>query len=219
MQLKSRRRKLVITALDREGLDALMSGEYQRVCELCGALYDDLDREFLAALVTECLAEEHIDEGGIMWNTLWIGVSQEDGEFVGAVRILGRPSEGRELSMALYPAVGYNSPTFAYVFSRVCEWAFNHRTVYYIRVASMNEDEETFLRSFGFVQNREDGFFEREKNQSAWLIICLCIGLGTGVAMGEAFGGTSLGMAIGATFGAAVGWNLDHRDVSRRKKI
>lgn len=218
MQLKSKRRKLAITSLDREGLSSLMNGEYGRVCELCGVTCDEGGKAFLATLVTECLAEDPTDEGGTLWNTLWIGSNTENGGFIGAIRMMGRPTESRELTMELHPVEDYHSPSFAYAFSRVCEWAFNHRAVYYIRLAAKGEEEEAFLRRFGFVQNQADGLLEREKNQSSWTLICTCIGLGTGVAMGDAFGGTTLGLAVGAMFGAVAGWYFDHRDVSRRRK-
>ena len=218
MQLKSKRRKITITALEREGVLALMNGEYERVCELCGVTYNEQTRSHLGALVTDCLADDHTDEGGTLWNTLWIGVSEQNGDFIGAVRMMGKPTENRELTMVLHPLGGYDSPTFAYVFSHVCEWACNHRVVYYIRIARTEDpDQETFLRSFGFVLNEPDGFFEREKNQSAWFLICLSVGLATGVALGDTFGGTAAGLAVGGLFGTTVGWYLDHCDVSRRK--
>ncbi len=217
MQLKSRSKKMIITSLDRAGLDALMQGQYEAVCQICGAIYNEKDSQFLKDLVTDCLAEDHTDEGGILWNTLWIGVSTADGTFIGAVRMMGRPTQKRELTVMLYPLGEYESPNFINVVSRVCEWSFSHRAVYYIRTQAKNEAEIRFLRRFDFKYNKIDGFFEREKNSSSWFLICLILGLASGLAVGELFGGISVGFAVGGLFGAVTGWQLDHLDISRRK--
>ena len=217
MKIRSRRNKLVITSLDREGMSALMSGEYERVCELCEAICDEHSKALLDLLVTERLPGDVVEEGGVLWNTLWIGVNMEDGRFIGAVRILGKPTESRELNIALHPVDRYDVPAFARVFERVCEWIFSHRAVYYIRVSSQREDEIAFLRRYSFVLNKNDGLYEREKNRPAWVLLCLCLGLGTGVALGEIFGGLSIGMAIGSVFGIVIGLILDNVDVTRRK--
>lgn len=217
MQFRSKRNKLVITSLDKEGLAWLFEGQYDRVCALCHAVFDETSRKLLDELVLERLPGDEVEEGGVIWNTLWIGVNTETGRFIGAVRMLGKPNEGRELNIALHPVETYGDHAFALVFERVCDWIFSHRAVYYLRVHAAEEEQIAFLRQYSFVLNEHDGMYEREKNRPSWVLFFLCVGLGTGVAFSDAFGELSLGMAVGGVFGAAVGFVLDSIDVTRRR--
>ena len=217
MKIKSKRNKLVITALDREGMALLLEKQYDCVCELCEAGYDEKSCELLDELVTQRLPGDVVEEGGVVWNTLWIGVNTETGRFVGAVRMLGKPNEKRELNIALHPVEKYSNAAFDRMFEYVCEWIFSHRTVYYLRIDAAEEEQIAFLRRYGFVLNANDGLYEREKNRPAWALLCLCLGLGTGVAFSDIFGELSMGMAMGGLFGVVIGYMLDRIDVTRRK--
>ena len=217
MKIRSRKDQLVITALDHEGMDALMSGNYERVCELCEAVCDQRGRELLDELVTERLPGDVVEEGGALWNTLWIGVSTENGGFIGAVHMLGRPTENRELNISLHAVEDFEDPAFARVFERVCERILCHRMVYYLRVDPVNEQEITFLKGYRFVLNQIDGFYEREKNRPAWVLICLFLGLASGLAVSSAFGNMALGVAVGAVGGSIIGLILDGADTTRRR--
>lgn len=218
MQIRSKRNKLIITALDKEGMALLIGGEYERVCALCAAAYDEKSRELLDELVNERLPTDVVEEGGVLWNTLWIGVNSETGRFIGAVRMLGKPNEKRELHIALHPVEKHcGDPLFARVFERVCEWILNHRAVYYLLVEPIDEPQISFLRRYQFVQSPVDGVYVREKNRPAWILIGLCLGLATGVLIADAFGGMSLGMAVGALFGLVIGWLLDSVDIMGRR--
>ena len=217
MKIRSKKNKLVITALDHEGMEALTRGDYERVCELCEATYDERGRALLDELVMRRLPGDVVEEGGILWNTLWIGVGTESGSFIGAVHILGKPTENRELNIALHPVESFRDPAFAPIFESVCEWILSHRAVYYLRVEPVNEEEIEFVRRYNFVLNQNDGFYEREKNRPAWVLICLCLGLATGLAFSAPFGSMSLGVAVGAVAGIIIGSVLDNNDVTRRR--
>ena len=61
MQIRSKRNKLIITALDKEGMALLIGGEYERVCALCAAAYDEKSRELLDELVNERLPTDVVE--------------------------------------------------------------------------------------------------------------------------------------------------------------
>ena len=216
MELRIRSKKTAIVLLDREGLLALAKGNYEAVCESCGAVYNETVGSFFAS-IGPSLSSLEMEGEDLHWNSVWVGVRKSDGGVIGAIRMMGTPTEKRELTIALFPFQDYEDPSFSKLFVKVCEWAFNHRTVYYLRVVPGDDREEVFLRYYGFVPHQTDGFFEREKNRPAWVLICLCMGLSTGVALGDLFGSSVLGLAVGALFGVFVGFLLDRQDISRRK--
>ena len=208
---------MVLTALDREGMASLLNGEYERVCELCEATCDDGAKALLELLVAERLPGDVVEEGGVLWNTLWIGVNTETGEFIGAVHVLGKPSEGGELNIAIHPVDRYDDSAFVRVFERVVKWAFSHRSVYYLRLAATGEDEIALLQRCGFIKNCNDGLYEREKAMPMWSLYCACLGMATGLALGDVFGGVAAGVAVGSLFGAVIGQILDYSDTTKRK--
>ena len=211
MQLRSHRRKINIVGLDKEGLLSLQAEDFAEVCKLCGARDENAE-----AVLSSIGFDETADVEGL-WNTVWVAVQRETGRIVGAIRMLGNPGEGRELAISLHPAATYEDKDFARVFEIVCEWIFSHRAVYYIRVDAKDEDQVAFLRHYGFARNEYDGLYEREKNRPVWGLFCLCLGLGTGVAISDVIGDLSLGVAIGGLLGVVVGVILDRIDVTRRR--
>ena len=217
MKLQIRSRKIIITPLERDCLEALEAGEADAALKACEAAISIENAAHLENVIAERPLELDFDEEDIRWNTLWVGVSRETGAVVGTVRMLGRPTLARELTLAAFPASSWSDPLFARMFSRIGEWCFSHRNVYYLCVDAKDEAAEEFLRQYGFLYNPQNGCLERERTASSWILSCICFGLATGVALGETFGSMSAGMAIGGLFGVAVGITLDTRDKSRRK--
>ena len=217
MKIRNKRKKIVVTALDNRGMNCLLNGDYESVCRLCDASYGEHSHKLLDELVDKRLPGDVVEEGGVLWNTLWIGVNTENGEFIGAVHILGRPNEGRELNISLHPVVDFSDPAFSHVFERVCEWIFSHHVVYYLRVIPVSDGEIALLKHYNFVRNENDGIYEREKNRTSWTLVFLCLGVATGIGISQVFGGMAIGLAVGAVLGALIGTVMDQADVTRRR--
>jgi len=218
MKLQIRSKKIIITPLERKCLELLEAGESRHALRACGAATTMENMAHLEKVIAERPLDLDFADEEIRWNTMWIGVNRETRAIVGTIRMLGRPTEARELTVSVFPATTWEDPLLSKVFARVGEWCFSHRNVYYLCVDAKDEPAENFLRLHGFLYNPQNGCLERERTSSSWLLSCICFGLATGIALGEAFGSMSASMAIGGIFGVVVGTMLDMRDKARRKK-
>jgi Acetyltransferases, including N-acetylases of ribosomal proteins len=103
------------------------------------------------------------------------------------------------------------------------EWAFTFEGVYFV-IAETEKDNEASIavlkkNGFTLLGEGEEGIrWVKQKPDTNWMSIYMCLGLSCGVAIGSALNNIGIGISIGMGIGLALGSLLDNRDKTLREK-
>ena len=102
------------------------------------------------------------------------------------------------------------------------DWAFSQEGVYFVMAETEpgNIASQDLLKKLKFISagiGEEGPRFERERPESAWMAVGMCLGMSAGMSLGSAFDKLSTGMCLGMGFGLMLGALLDSADRKKRE--
>lgn len=158
-----------------------------------------------------------------LWYTPW-RIALKDGTAIGDAGFKGNAVKGAvEIGYGLkqaYEGKGYMTEAAR----ALMEWAFAQEGVYAVEAETEadNRASQRVLEKLGFVphgEGEEGPRFVKEKPQSVWMPIYMCLGISVGTSLGASSGNLSMGMCMGIAVGLAIGAALDSSERKKRKEI
>jgi len=158
-----------------------------------------------------------------LWYTNWQIFLRSDGTCIGSLCFKGGPANGSvEIGYGIdepYQNQGYATEAV----KAAAEWAFSSESVYFIMAETEKDNQASIgvLKKNGFTpvgEGEEGPRCAKQKPDTNWLSIYMCLGLSCGVAIGSALENIGIGISIGLCLGVAVGAALDGHHKTMRDK-
>lgn len=206
IQLKTKR--LIITPMSLEELDKKV------------LLMENGDlRQAYSEMLEGCRREAE----NWLWYTPW-KIALKDGTVIGDAGFKGNAVKGAvEIGYGLETAFEGNGYMTEAV-KALIDWAFTQDGVYCVEAETEadNRASQRVLEKLDFVPSgmgNEGPRFKKQKAQSAWMPIYMCLGISIGTSLGVASGNLSVGMCMGSAVGLALGAALDSSERKKRQQV
>lgn len=180
---------------------------------------DESKKSDLHEILQSCL--DHPDKHN--WYTNW-KIALHDGKVIGNLGFKGPQKNGAvEIACAIYEEHRNNGFATEAV-RQAIHWAFSDNDVYFITAETEESDlaSKHVLEKLGFAPNgagNKGELYEKEREESSWMAIFMCIGISCGVSIGITLDNVGTGMCIGMCLGVAVGLSFDESDRKKRIKL
>lgn len=160
----------------------------------------------------------------LLWNTPWKMISKQTGQMMGDLCFKGAPRKGTvEIGYGLekeYEGQGYMTEAVG----AMLDWAFAQKDVYAVEAetAPDNGASQRILEKHKFTpagQGAEGPRFRREKPETSWMSVYMCLGLSIGLSLGSANDNMAVGMSLGMGVGVCIGMLMDSQEKKHRQAV